>query len=96
MQEQGSFDFSVSAQGEGYSRWLKARQIATGAMAMRLNLPLGHEVEVWLRGEIRLRGRLRLKEDQLFIHEEAIAHLELRVGDVDFRAGEVERCIRLD
>ena len=37
-------------------------------------LPLGHQVEVWLLGGIRLRGRLRLEEEVLFIDEERVRH----------------------
>ena len=31
---------------------------------------LGHQVEVWLYGGIRLRGKLRLQEELLFVEEE--------------------------
>ena len=50
--------------------------------ARRLNLPLGHQVEVWLCGGSRLRGLLRLREEMLIIQEEHVRHLELLVpGD---------------
>ena len=61
-----------------------------------MNLPLGHQVEVWLFGGIRLRGKLRLKEETLFIHEDRVRHLELLVDHVPFTYREMESCIRLD
>src|SRR5580765_7066858 len=54
------------ASEEGYKNWLAIRQLAVEDVAKRMNLPLGHEVEVWLTGGIRLRGRLRLQEGLLF------------------------------
>jgi hypothetical protein len=60
---QGHFDFESSSSQEGYAKWLIGRQIATQELAQRIHLPLGHDVEVWLRGSIRLRGKLRLQEE---------------------------------
>ena len=34
-----------------------------------MGLPLNQPAEVWLKGGIRLRGVLRLKEEQLFVPE---------------------------
>ena len=65
-------------------------------MARRLNLPLGHQVEVWLTGGIRLRGRLRLQESLLFVEEERVRHLGLMVDHVSFTYREMESCVRLD
>ena len=36
-----------------------------------MGLPLGRQVEVWLVGEIRLRGKLRLQEEVLFMKRSA-------------------------
>jgi hypothetical protein len=96
MNLQGQFDFSSSGTEAGYSNWLAGRQISVQALAKRLNLPVGHEVEVWLQGNVRLKGKLRLQEENLLLEEEAIRHLELQVDHVRFRAGELERCVRLD
>lgn len=96
MNLQGTFDFSSPSGETGYTRWLAAKEIAAEALARRLHLPLGHQVEVWLQGDIRLRGKLRLKEQQLFIQEDAVRQLELLVDDVPFRVAEMERCLRLD
>jgi hypothetical protein len=96
MNLQGHFDFNLGATEIGYSNWLAARQISRELLARRLNLPLGHEVEVWLQGNVCLKGKLRLQEEKLLIEEESIRHLELQVDHVPFRAGDLERCIRLD
>ncbi len=61
-----------------------------------MNLPLGHRVEVWLSGGIRLRGILRLQEEVLFIEEERVRHLDLVVDKVPFTYRELESCVRLD
>jgi hypothetical protein len=61
-----------------------------------MGVPLGHEVEVWLTGGIRLRGRLRLQEELLFIEEDSVRHLGLMVDHVAFTYREMESCVRLD
>lgn len=96
MNLQGQFDFSSSGTEAGYRNWLVGRQVSAQTLAKRLNLPIGHEVEVWLQGDVRLKGKLRLQEENLLLEEEAIRHMELQVDRVRFRAGELERCVRLD
>ncbi len=50
-EQQSCFDFEGgSASQEEYNKWLAGRQLAVRELAMRLGLPLGHEVEVWLIG----------------------------------------------
>ena len=93
---QGHFDFESSSEQEGYTKWLIGRQIAAQELAKRIHLPLGHPVEVWLRGGIRLRGKLSLQEEILFIEEDQVHHLRLQVDRVPFAYGEMESCIRLD
>ena len=93
---QGHFDFESSSGHEGYTKWLVGRQIAAQELALRIHLPLGHPVEVWLRGGIRLRGRLRLQEEIHFIEEDQIHHLQLQVDHVLFTYGEMESCVSLD
>jgi len=95
MSAQGEFDFETSRPDEGYTRWLAGRKLASAELARRLNLPLHHEVEVWLAGGIRLRGKLRL-EEVLLIEEDSVRHLGLRVDQVPFTMGEMESCVRLD
>ena len=75
---------------------MTSRKIATQELAHRVGLPLGHEVEVWLCGGIRLKGILRLREELLFLDEEKVRHLELLVDRVTFTYREIESCVRLD
>ena len=96
MDEQSQFQFGTNASEAGYSKWLAARRLATHEVARRMNLPVGHEVEVWLLGEIRLRGKLELQEEVLFIVEERVRHLELVIGHVRFTYREMQSCVRLD
>jgi hypothetical protein len=96
MNLQGQFNFDQNSSESGYANWLAARKVSQEALARRLNLPLGHEVEIWLQGDVRLTGRLRLHEENLLLEEEAVRHLELMVDRARFRVGEIERCVRLD
>jgi len=59
-------------------------------------LPLGHKVEVWLAGSVRLRGKLHLQEELLFIEEDSVRHLALIAEGVAFSYREMESCVRLD
>lgn len=96
MNRQREFNFDAPASEAGYSGWLTSRQLAARELARRMNLPLGHEVEVWLVGGVRLRGKLRLAEETLFVEEERVRHLELLVDDVPFTYRDLESCVRLD
>ena len=96
MSHQREFRFGGEAPETGYSNWLAGRRVAIHELSRQLNLPLGHQVEVWLIGGIRLRGKLRLEHEVLFIEEERIRHLGLVVDHVNFAYREMESCIRLD
>ena len=96
MSAQDEFNFDTGTANEGYSRWLAGRKLAAVELARSLNLPLHHEVEVWLIGGIRLRGKLRLSEEMLFMEEDHLRHLELQVDHVPFKMREMESCVRLD
>ena len=96
MSAQGELNFSEPGAGSGYSQWLTGRKMAAAELARLMNLPLGHQVEVWLYGGIRLRGKLCLQEELLFIEEERVRHLGLRVDKVPFAYREMESCVRLD
>ncbi len=96
MGQQNEFDFSQPGAESGYTQWLAARQTTAAELARRMNLPMGHEVEVWLCGNIRLWGKLRLPEELLFIEEERVRHMELMVDHVAFTYREMESCVRLD
>ena len=92
MNQQSEFDFQKGESGAGYTRWLAGRRMAAAELARRMNLPLGHEVEVWLYGGVRLRGKLRLREELLFVEEEQVRRLELVVDRVGFYYREMESC----
>jgi hypothetical protein len=96
VNSQSEFNFGADGPEHGYAQWLTGRRLAAAELARRMNLPLGHEVEVWLYGGIRLRGMLRLREEMLFIEEERVRHLELLVDHVGFTYREMESCVRLD
>lgn len=96
MHEQGEFSFKSGATEQGYTRWLTGRRAAVHELALRMGLPLGREVEIWLYGGIRLRGKLRLKNEFLFIEEENVRHLELQIEKVTFAYREMESCVRLE
>lgn len=93
---QSEFQFSPADDGQGYTRWLAARRDAARELARRLNLPLGRQVEVWLIGGIRLKGRLLLREEQLFVEEDRIRDIQLMVDHVVFTSSELESCVCLD
>ncbi len=93
---QAEFNFAAAATPDGHQAWLAGRKLATQELARRLNLPLGHLVEAWLVGGIRLRGKLRLREEPLVLEEERVRHLELMVDHVGFAYRELESCVRLD
>jgi len=94
--DQPELSFDAATPQRGYDRWQEERRAAKLALARRLGLPLGHEVEVWLRGEVRLRGRLELAEEKLFVPEGNDPHLRLTIGRTSFEAGEIESCVRKD
>ena len=95
MSEQGELSFDGESQESGLSSWRAAREQAAHDMVRRLGLPLNRQVEIWLRGGIRLRGCLRLREEVLFLEEEEAARLPLVVEGVVFTAGEIESCVRV-
>jgi hypothetical protein len=96
MSSQAEFNFEATGAPDGYTQWLVGRRVLAEDLARRIHLPLGHQVEVWLYGGIRLRGQLRVKEEMLFIEEERLRHLELLVEDVSFTYRDMESCIRID
>ena len=70
--------------------------MAAMELARRVGLPIGHDVEVWLRGGIRLRGKLQLQEQVLMIEEDRLRHLEMTVDHVPFTYRDMESCTRTD
>jgi hypothetical protein len=96
MEQQGQLGFAEGDSGEGYAKWIATRQMAAETAAEKLNLPIGHQAEIWLRGGIRLRGMLRLDAQLLFIEEDRVKTLPLVLDGVTFTYSEVESCVRLD
>jgi hypothetical protein len=93
---QGELGFVSGGSEDGYAKWVAVRQLAVEAAAQKLNLPLGHQSEIWLRDGIRLRGILRLADEVLFIEEKRILDLALVCDRVTFTYAEMETCLRLD
>lgn len=93
---QPELSFDTTTTKSGYDRWQAERRVAKLSLAKRLGVPLGHQVEVWLIGEVRLRGRLELAEEKLFVPEGNDPHLRLTIGHASFEAGEIESCVRAD
>lgn len=95
---QGEFTFQAAAasNSDGYAQWIAARQLTADAAAAKLNLPLGHRCEVWLRNGIRLRGVLRLVNEILFIEENRLRELPLTLDHINFKFNEMDSCLRLD
>ena len=96
MQLQGELNFDSGSGQDGYNKWVAVRQLTAHKAAEKLNLPVEHPTEVWLRGGIRLHGTLRLTRDLLFIEEERIRSLPLEVDGVSFTFAEIESCVRMD
>jgi hypothetical protein len=87
---------SKSPNKDGLNQWHAERDAAAQSAAAELGLPVGRSVEIWLRGGIRLRGVLRLRDTVLVLEERAAWKLELEVDNVSFRPSEIESCTRLD
>jgi hypothetical protein len=95
MHVQSELKFDASGPAEGLKSWREERHRARLEMAGKRGLPLDQRVEVWLRGGIRLEGRLCLAEDLLALTDPQ-KKLTLRVGRTPFDVGEMESCVRLD
>lgn len=80
----------------GFNQWRQQRREAMRKLAREMGLPLEHQVEVWLRGGIRLRGMLRLREEMLFVEEKGDDALFLVIDGVSFVTSEMESCVRTD
>ena len=96
MSHQPEFNFLGTDAADGHAAWVARRRAAAQDLARKLNLPLEREVEVWLRGGIRLRGRLRLREEFLLIEESRLRDLDLEVDRFSFKSAEIESCVRVD
>ena len=88
--------FDSNASSDGFAHWQEQRREGMKAVARKLDLPLGHSCEVWLKDNVRLRGVLRLREECLFLPESGEANLQFVVDGVSFTVGEMESYIRTD
>jgi len=89
-------DFGSTHGEGGFQGWLDERRRALTELATKLGLPLGHEVEIWLKGDIRLRGRLELAQPPLFVPPDRNPVMELRIERCTFIPSEIEACVRID
>ena len=81
---------------DGLDQWHQERERTLQDLAGKMGLPLGHKVEVMLRGGALLQGNLRLADDQLWIETQRNFRLLLRIDRCTFAAAEIESCVRLD
>jgi len=82
------FGFDGAGQEDGYGAWVRERNEAMTAAARQFGLPLGHQVEVWLKDGTLLKGRLLVREFGNSV--------ELMIGRVGFAVNEIESCVRVD
>ncbi len=80
----------------GYVTWQQQRTGVVNRLGQLSGLPLNHWVELTLRDGVRLKGKLRLREEKLFVEETDARGLELVIDGFEFRSTEVETCLRLD
>jgi hypothetical protein len=91
-----SFDGGEPQSVSGVDLWRERRRVQIDALADATGLPIGHEVRLTLVSGPVVHGILFLDEEGLWVDIKRAGHLRLRVGRVDFLAGEVESCVRLD
>ena len=91
-----SFDGSGPRSISGVELWRERRRIQIGALSELTGLPIGRAVRVTLASGPVVEGVLFLDEEALWVDTRRCRDLRLRVGAVDFRAGDVESCVRLD
>ena len=94
--QQTEFDFGANAGSGGLTAWQEARRQAARTVAAKLGLPLDQEVEVRLTDGVLLQGKLRLREETLFLDHVDTANVEFAIGRATFRHSDIEACVRLD
>ena len=92
----GTLDNGTRPPRDGLAWWREQRRAMVKKVGWELGLPLDRQVEVWLRGGVRLRGQLKLREEVLFVAAPRDLNLELVVDGVTFRWTEIESCVRTD
>jgi hypothetical protein len=91
---QSEFKFQTSNSSPGYESWREERRRQRAELAESFGLPIGKPVEVWLRGGIRLRGELHLREDLLVHAVCSLENTQFEVNGVTFHYNEMESCLR--
>jgi len=91
-----SFDGGQPQSVSGVELWRERRRVQTDALSEVTGLPIGHVVRLTLASGPVIEGILFLDEEGLWVHGKRSSDLRLRVGTVDFPAGDVESCVRLD
>ncbi|MGA7392616.1 MAG: hypothetical protein WBV90_01050 [Terrimicrobiaceae bacterium] len=91
-----SFDGGQPQSVSGMDLWRERRRIQIKALSDATGLPIGHPVRLALVSGPVVQGILFLDEEGLWLDKKRSSNLRLRVGAVDFLAGDVESCVRLD
>jgi hypothetical protein len=93
---QVELDFAGSTE-QGWERWREERTRQVKEFSAILGLPLGEEVEIWIRGEVRLRGTLSVRQNGLSlakaVHDKTVL---LEVDGVLFSVSEIISCVRVE
>jgi hypothetical protein len=92
---QPELNFSSGSE-KGWHDWHNARRYQLEQLGISLGIPIGHICEVWLAGGIRLRGKLRMKEDIPVPDAQKWEETIFEIGGVSFRIAEMESCVRSD
>ncbi len=91
-----SFDGGEPQSVSGVELWRERRRIQIDELAGVTGLPIGQAVRLTLISGPVVQGVLLLDEEGLWVDWKRSGNLRLRVGTVDFLAGDVESCVRLD
>jgi hypothetical protein len=91
---QKELDFEAHASG-GLEKWESEQRRSREELARKVGLPLGQQVEVWLRGGVRLRGRLCLAEAMLPQTNATLENTRFEVNAVPFYYAEMESCVQI-
>jgi hypothetical protein len=91
---QHELDFGARSAG-GLDQWHAEQQRQREELARKIGLSLGKNVEVWLRGGVRLRGQLRLAAAVLLHNDATIENTRFEVSSVPFAYSEMESCVQI-
>lgn len=91
-----SFDDGAPPSVSWVELWRERRRVQIDALSEATGLPIGCAVRLTLASGPVVEGILFLVEEGLWVDRKRSSHLWLRVGAVDFPAGDVASCVRLD